>query len=160
MRDYEKVSSTMDRNGDYQFYDCKMVAGNIKARWPRKDPDALADDMKQIFCIPRRLMKIRELAHLCAPNDQYYWPTRRHMEQVETLFCQQLHVVLDGHSIDYTIKAVGTASRASKKPWQFTTNEYHIYAKENGLLVKLIGVENIENEVWDNVEEILKSSPG
>lgn len=154
-----QVSSTVSPDGRYQFFDTNSVAGNRSAKWPRKDPDAVADEMQEIFSIAycrQKMMGIIIQNDFC-PNR---WPRDGDLAKAEMMFLRMLHVVLAEKNIQPVIKAVGRARRASKKPWVFTTSQYLIYAKDSGLLLKLIGLDNIENDVWQKVIEAGKPGHG
>lgn len=150
-RERSTVTSTVDAKGGYIFWDTK---GNNTGKFPRHDPDAIADDMKCIFQIDRSYTKLNNV--VCY-GDNYYWGAERQqrMAEAERKFLVCLRKVLKENNIKAVIKAVGTASRGNKKAWTFYTTGYQIYAN-HGALVKLIGVNNLEEDTWKRLYKSLR----
>lgn len=142
------LTDTVKADGAYCLWENKP---NRHGRYPRHDLDSIANDMECIFSIPYRQNLINQ-ALTENRNSGFTLPVQVYGDYtpsyLERLFLVTLKEVLVSRNIEATIKAKGTCSRRGKTAWRFSTTEYLIYAKSNGFLLKLMGLDTIEQEAW------------
>ena len=145
------VTCPIDEQNYYQFYTLKGAG-----KHPKKDEETVSDHPKQIFAIPIDYTKYYDYA---TRNRADNWPLGFEWSSYgvlpwafENLFLTHLRSVLNERGFEYTLNARGSATRRGKRAWRFQTVEYLIHLEGNGILLKLIGIDNVVNTVWERVE--------
>ena len=146
------VTCPIDEKNDYQFYDIKGMG-----KFPKKDEETVQDHPRQIFAIPVDHSLYYQYA---SRNRTDQWPLGKTwslyghpLKMLENFFLNHLRAVLDEHNFKYELKARGSASRRGKRAWEFRSVEYLVHLEGNGILLKLIGIDNVVKTVWEKVEE-------
>ena len=143
-KEQSQVTCTVSRYGPYVFWDLKGMG-----RYPRHDPDARANSMSCVFEIVRNHSRLYDAArHRYQTGERWFYPSSLHVDKIERMFLSALRKVLQENNIKCVIKAKGLATRGSKQAWRFSTSSYLIYAPKSGILAKLIGWDNLEQDAW------------
>jgi spermidine/putrescine-binding protein len=151
------LTDTVAEDGSFKLW---YTPPNRHGRWPKHDHDSVEDHMQQIFSIPYRYQMVQAAYRADRYNGHHMgWST---LTKIEYWFLFKLMRNLKERGFNVKIKAKGHCSRKSKGPWAFYTDEYLIYAEDNGFLLKLIGLDNIEEEIWKAIfaDDIQADYPG
>ena len=151
------VTCPISPENTYCFYEHKGMG-----KYPKKDEETVADHPKQIFAIKIDLSKHTSYA---SRNREDLWPIgkgwlshRQPLPLIEKLFLYFLREALDAQGFKYELKARGSATRRGKQAWAFYPLEYLVCLEGNGILLKLIGIDNVDKEVWEKVEEYYQAA--
>lgn len=148
-----ELSTEAARDGTYELYTAHKPHGRL----PKKGNWVKPNDLECIFKIEYNPHsdRIKQVSRLNAFHGLPFYL----QITITELFVNSLYDELEERGIDAKIVVQGKASRWNKQAWTFKTDSFVIYAKTNGLMLKLTGLDTIEEAAWQRVEDkIVKSS--
>lgn len=146
------ITAPVDENFKYQFW---VMKG--RGRFPKFDEETKESHIESLFALDydeTRLKSIHNKDHLSGgnvygPNTfSYYYVS----SQVEEDFLRRVKAVLEAANVPCSFIARGSCSRRGKQAWGFKTVNYFIKAEKNAVLLKLMGIEQMIEEVWQAME--------
>jgi hypothetical protein len=73
--------------------------------------------------------------------------------QLEHAFLRRVKAALEAANVPCSFIARGSCSRRGKQAWCFKTVGYFIKAEKNAVLLKLMGIEQMIEDVWKSMED-------
>lgn len=147
------ITDTVDENFNYAFWVQKGMG-----RFPKFDEETKESHLESLFALEydeERLRKIHSRDHesggnIYGPNTYSYYTTPHHVERE---FLRRVKAKLEAANVPCSFIAQGSCSRRGKQAWTFRTVGYFIKAEKNSVLLKLMGVEQLIEEVWKSLED-------
>lgn len=147
------ITAPVDENYNYQFWIQKG-----RGRYPNFDEDTKESHLESLFALEYDESRLREIhrkdseagGDVYGPNTHSYY---LRPVIIEKAFLRRVKVALQEANIPCSFIAQGVCARAGKQAWGFKTIGYFIKAEQNAVLLKLMGIEQIIEDVWKSLED-------
>lgn len=147
------ITAPVDENFKYQFW---VMKG--RGRFPKFDEETKESHLESLFALKYDEPRLRELhqrdtqsgGNIYGPGTYSYYYVS---PQVEEAFLRRVKEALEAANVPCSFIARGSCSRRGKQAWCFKTVGYFIKAEKNAVLLKLMGIEQMIEEIWKAMED-------
>lgn len=147
------ITAPVDDGFNYQFW---VMKG--RGRFPKFDEETKESHIESLFALEYdedRLKTIHRKDHesggnIYGPNTYSYYYMN---PQLEHAFLRRVKAALEAANVPCSFIARGSCSRRGKQAWCFKTVGYFIKAEKNAVLLKLMGIEQMIEDVWKSMED-------